>query len=59
VPCQEYQDTMELSGHHMVQPSLFGKDEFQIELADNYYPPWDYACTLAERVAQAVAVTMS
>lgn len=50
---------MGLSGRYTVQPSPLDEDELQIELAEKNYPPQDYARTLAERKAQAMAVTMS
>ncbi len=50
---------MGLSGRYTVQPSPLDEDKLQIELAENDYPPRDYVRTLAERKAQAVAVTMS
>ena len=49
---------MGLSGRYKVQVSPLDEDEVQIELAEKNYPPQDYARTLAERKAQALAVTM-
>jgi predicted house-cleaning NTP pyrophosphatase (Maf/HAM1 superfamily) len=50
---------MGLSGRYTVQPSPLDEDALQIELAEKNYSPQDYARTLAERKAQAMAVTMS
>ena len=57
--CRAYQDMMGLSGRYTVQPSPLDEDALQIELAEKNYSPQDYARTLAERKAQAMAVTMS
>jgi predicted house-cleaning NTP pyrophosphatase (Maf/HAM1 superfamily) len=50
---------MGLTGRYTVQPSPLDEDALQIELAEKNYSPQDYARTLAERKAQAMAVTMS
>jgi predicted house-cleaning NTP pyrophosphatase (Maf/HAM1 superfamily) len=50
---------MGLSGRYKVQVSPLDEDEVQIELSVKNYPPQDYARILAERKAQALAVTMS
>ncbi len=50
---------MGLSGRYTVQPSPLDEDALQIELAEKNFIPRDYARTLAERKAQAMAVTMS
>ncbi|KAL3823831.1 hypothetical protein ACHAXA_004103 [Cyclostephanos tholiformis] len=55
---REILDMMGLSGRYKVQVSPLDEDEVQIELAEKNYPPQDYARTLAERKAQALAVTM-
>lgn len=57
--CRAYQDMMGLTGRYTVQPSPLDEDALQIELAEKNYSPQDYARTLAERKAQAMAVTMS
>lgn len=49
---------MGLSGRYKVQVSPLDEDEAQIELDVKNYPPQDYARTLAERKAQALAVSM-
>lgn len=56
---REILDMMGLTGRYTVQPSPLDEDALQIELAEKNYSPQDYARTLAERKAQAMAVTMS